>query len=166
MGRLSKGDHTVSIDTLDRSWAKPVLERMGLAQEPSVEGFLNDLRVELEKSRFLDKVRSTVSQINHEAGHKIIESQEFLAPARLVSRLRFSRRGTDYCLEIAVRQEGPKAVFYTVKKLPRGLQRIFNNNATNRISTAYKVFFRPDAVTKDDVQSWCIYLVSVFKSAF
>jgi hypothetical protein len=156
----------VSVDTLDRSWAKPVLEQMGLAQAPAIEGFLNDLRLELEKSRFLDKVRSTVSQINHEAGHQIIESQEFLPPARLVSRLRFSRRGTDYCLEIAVRPEGPKAVFYTVKKLPRGLHRIFNNNSTNRISTFYKLFFRPDAVGKDDVQSWCTYLVSEFKPAF
>jgi hypothetical protein len=104
--------------------------------------------------------------MNSEAGHQLIESQEFLPPARLVSRLRFRRGNTDYCLEIAVRPEGPKAIFYTVKKLPRGIQRLFNNRATNRISTAYKVFFRPEAVTTDDVQAWCTYLVTEFKAKF
>jgi hypothetical protein len=139
---------------------------MGLAQAPANEGVLNNLRDELESTQFLDKVRSTVTQINHEAGHQIIEAQEFLPPARLVSRLRFTRRGTDFCLEIAVRPEGPKAVFYTVKKFPRGLHRFFGNNAPNKISTICKVYFRPSAVTSEDVQSWCTYLVSEFKSDF
>lgn len=139
---------------------------MGLVRARADQEHLNAIRNNLENSHFLDRVRSTVTQINREAGHQLIESQEFLPPARLVSRLRFRRGKTDFCLEIAVRPTGPKAIFYTVKKLPRGIQRFFNSNATNRISTAYKVFFRPEAVTNDDVQAWCTYLVSEFKAKF
>jgi len=139
---------------------------MGLVRAPEQQELLNGIRNNLEDSGFLDKVRSTVTQMNREAGHQLIESQEFLPPARVVSRLRFRRGNTDYCLEIAVRPQGPKAIFYTVKRVPRGIQRFFNHKTSSRTSTAYKMFFRPEAVTKDNVQAWCTYLVSEFQTSF
>jgi hypothetical protein len=139
---------------------------MGLAQRPQNEELLSSLRAELERSQFLDRIRGAVTQMNREAGRQIIESQEFLPPARLVIRLRHARGGTRYCLEIVVRPEGPKAVFYTIKKVPRGLQRIFGNSANNRISNAYSIYFRPDAVREADVQSWIKFVLSEFKTEF
>jgi hypothetical protein len=156
----------VSIETVTRGWAKPVLDQMGLAQRPQNEELLSSLRTELERSQFLDRMRSAVTQMNREAGHQIIEPQEFLPPARLVIRLRHARGGTQYCLEIVVRPEGPKGVFYTIKKTPRGLRRIFGNTANNRISNVYSVYFRPEAVREADVQSWITFVVSEFKSKF
>jgi hypothetical protein len=156
----------VSVDTLTRGWAKPVLDQMGLAQRPQNEELLSSLRAELERSQFLDRMRSAVTQMNREAGRQIIESQEFLPPARLVIRLRHSRGGTQYCLEIVVRPEGQKTVFYTIKKIPRGLQRIFGNTANNRISNVYSLYFRPEAVREANVQSWITFVVSEFKSEF
>ena len=139
---------------------------MGLTPQQPNEEILSSLRAELEKSQFLDRVRSAVTQMNREAGRQIVESCEFLPPARLVMRLRHARGGTQYCLEIVVRVEGPKAVFYTIKKVPHGLQRIFGNTANNRISNACSIYFRPEAVRESDVQSWITFLLSGFKSAF
>ncbi len=156
----------MSIETITRGWAKPVLDQMGLAQQPQNEEILTSLRTELEKSQFLDRIRRAVTQMNREAGRQIVESQEFLPPARLVIRLRHARGGTQYCLEIVVRPEGPKAVFYTIKKMPRGLQRIFGNTANNRISNVYSIYFRPEAVRDSDVQSWITFVLSEFKSEF
>ena len=156
----------MSVDTVTRGWAKPVLDQMGLSQQPQNEELLSSLRADLERSQFLDRIRSAVTQMNREAGRQIIDSQEFLPPARLVIRLRHARGGTQYCLEIVVRPEGPKAVFYTIKKVPRGLQRIFGNTANNRISNVYSLYFRPEAVREDDVQSWITFVVSEFKPGF
>jgi hypothetical protein len=156
----------LATDSVTSGWAKPVLHQMGLVQVPEDSAILNSLRVEMEKSQFLDRIRGAVSQMNREAGRQIVESQEFLPPARLVLRLRHGRGGTQYCLEIVVRPEGPKAVFYTIKKVPRGLQRIFGNTANNRISNAYSLYFRPEAVCESDAQSWITFLLSEFKSEF
>ena len=156
----------MNIETITGGWAKPVLDQMGLAQQPQNEEILTSLRAELEKSQFLDRIRGAVTQMNHEAGRQVIESLEFLPPARLVVRLRHARGGTQYCLEIVVRPEGPKAVFYTIKKLPRGLQRFFGNTANNRISNVYSIYFRPEAVRESDVQSWITFVLSEFKAEF
>ena len=156
----------MSVNVANAGWAKPVLDQMGLAQAPAIEGILSSLRDELETSQFLDRIRDAVTQMNREAGRQIVESQEFLRPARLVTRLRHTRNGTQYCLEIAVRPEGPKAVFYTIKKVPRGLQRIFGNSASNRISNAYSLYFRPEAIREADVQSWIKFVLSEFKKEF
>ena len=156
----------MSTNSVSPDWARPVLEEMGLAQAPAVEKLLAAHRIELEKSQLLEKIRSAVTQVNHEAGRQIIECQEFLAPARLVARLRFGGRGTSHCLEIAVRPDGPKAVFFTIKRMPRGLQRFFNNAANNRVTTVNSLYFRPEAVSEADVQSWIRFLLSEFKSKF
>lgn len=139
---------------------------MGLAQGPAVEQTLSDFRNELEQSQLLDKVRSAVTQVNLQAGRQVIDCQEFLPPARLVARLRFGGPGTIYCLEIVVRPAGPKAVFYINKKLPRGLRRFFGKAASNRVTNIQSLYFRPEAISDAEVQSWITFLLSEFKSNF
>lgn len=155
----------MSVTQASVKWARPVLDQMGLSQSPAIKEILNSHRVELERSQFLDRIRAAVTQMNREAGRQIIESQEFLPPARLVIRLRHARGRTDYCLEIVVREEGPKAVFYTIKKSSRGLLRIFGG-ANNRISKAYSSYFQPEPVREAEVQSWIAFVLSEFKSEF
>ena len=47
----------MNIETITAGWAKPVLDQMGLAQQPQNEENLTSLRAELEQSQVLDRIR-------------------------------------------------------------------------------------------------------------
>jgi hypothetical protein len=154
----------VRINNVSNNWARPVLQEMGLLENQSAPGDLDQFRLELEKWKLVDRVRENASHVNREANRQILEILEFLPPARSVVRVGISKDQCHYFLEIVVRPAGPKAVFYTYKRGRVGLPRFFGGDpATPNCKVEFSLQFRPEAVTPDDLRTWFVYLLSGFK---
>jgi hypothetical protein len=155
------------MDSLSSNWVKPVLKQMGLTDLPGAAEDLSRFREAIEESKIMDGVREIAGQINSEANSHIIEILEFLPPARSIARVRFCRDNTSYFLEIVIRPAGPKAVFYTPKKVRTGLQRLFGNESqAPNFKVELSMPFRPDALTHSDLRFWFVYLISGSKEEF
>ena len=157
----------MSTNSLSSNWVKPVLKQMGLGDFSDSAQDLSRFREAIEEFKIVDGIREIAGQINSEANSHIIEVLEFLPPARSIARVRFSRDNASYFLEIVIRPAGPKAVFYTPKKMRASLQRLFGSeSAPPNFKVELSVPFRPDAVTHGDLRFWFVYLISGFKEEF
>jgi hypothetical protein len=160
-------DKIVRTNSLSSNWVKPVLKQMGLADSSGTAEDLSRFREAIEEFKIVDGIREIAGQINSEANSHIIEILEFLPPARSIARVRFSRDNASYFFEIVIRPAGPKAVFYTPKKVRTSLQRLLGGDAAPpNFKVELSLPFRPDTITHGDLRFWFVYLISGFKEEF
>ena len=92
---------------------------------------------------------------------------DFLQPQRIVLRLSFNKKKTEYIMEMVLRTSGPAVVFHSVTKSPGPWERYlygYSRSPGSRI--AFNQNFDPLAITDEMLKIWFSFLLSGFNKKF
>src|SRR5260370_36838557 len=87
-------------------------DELGLVREKETVIDLDHFRAQLEDSQLLERMRKAAADINEKVGYHALDLMDFLSPQRSVLRLSFSKKITEYILEVVLRMSGPEVVFH------------------------------------------------------
>jgi hypothetical protein len=145
-------------------WINSVLIQQNLI-EPE-QGHFADLKPcwdQMGESRIVERTGEMVADINRAAGYYMLDLQDFLPPQTTILTISFSKRYTEYVLEIMAREDGTAAVvFYSLSKIYDLWEHYFRNQPRRKASISLKLDFHPAEILNDDLQRWLSYLLSGF----
>lgn len=128
---------------------------------------LSPFRSQLEESQLPERIRQIVAAINGEAGYQALYLLDFLPPQRSVLRLSFSKKRTEYIMEIVLRSSGPAVVFHSVTGAPGAWERYLHGYSRSIGShIAFNQNFKPAEITDEIMRVWFSFLLSGFNGKF
>jgi hypothetical protein len=163
----------VGVDSMGRrkaastDWIGSLVTELDLVEEAGPVADLSDFRAQMEEFHLLERIRQTVAAVNEEVGYQALELLDFLPPQRSVMRLAFSKKRTEYTLEIVVRASGPGVVFHSAAKSHGTWERyLYGCSRPLESNIAFKQDFNPAAITDETIRVWFSYLLSGFNKKF
>jgi hypothetical protein len=148
-------------------WISSLVTELDLNKEkkPVVDSSL--FRTQLEECQLPERIRQTAAAINVEVGYQALHLLDFLPPQRSVLRLSFSKKKTEYIMEIVLRTSGPAVVFHYVTGTPGSWQRyLYGYSRSVRSHIALKQDFKPTIITNEILRAWFSFLLSGFDKKF
>ena len=152
------------INKAESDWINSVLIQQNLV-EPREEHFV-DLKpcwAQMGETRMVERIGEMVADINGAAGYYMLELQDFLPPQTTILTITFSKRYSEFVLEIMACEDGAATVvFYSLSKISDFWEHYFRNQSRRKPSISLKLDFHPAEILNDDLQRWFSYLLSGF----
>jgi hypothetical protein len=145
-----------------RNWIAPLTEREdGLSQgnagfDPAA------VWARLKEYDVPERVLQAVFRSNREMNDDALEYVEYLPPQASVLHVEYRRKSRVFTMELVLREDGPRAVFYEQKSHGR-LLRCFLGHDRPRFNVALTRRFQPEKLTDAEIQEWFFFLLSGFK---
>lgn len=120
----------------------------------------------LESSPLPDTLRETAGEINRKVGSVVIEAHTYLPPEQLVCTFTYIKGNVEYIMQLEVHGAKPSLVFVTRKWRTGFSSRIIDwtyslfDADMSSIQIKSITDIDPEAITKEDTESWFIYLLS------
>ena len=148
-------------------WIGSLISELDLAQEKGLVADISTFRAQLNDSRLPERIRQTVIDVNKKVGYQALYLLDFLQPQRTVLRLSFTKKRTEYLMEIVLRTSGPAVVFHSLTKAPGPWERYLYGYARSLGSRiAFNQNFDPPAITDEILKIWFSFLLSGFNKKF
>jgi hypothetical protein len=145
-----------------RDWVPPLVEELHLPRRRSGKFDVSAHWDQLRAHNILDRIHQAVVRLNHEMNDDVLEYLEYAAPQSTVLRVAYRKRGRTLAMELVLREEGPKAVFYGRK--PRTwLMRLLSGSERSHVHVVLSRRFEPSALGDGEIREWFSFLLSEFK---
>jgi hypothetical protein len=153
----------MSSSTPHRDWVPPLVEELDLSSRRRSGKFdAAALWDQLRAHNILDRIHQAVVQLNREMNDDVLDYLEYAAPQSTVLRVAYRKRQRTMMMELVLREEGPKAVFYG--RRPRGwLMRYLSGSDRSRVNVVLSRRFKADALGDAEIREWFSFLLSEFK---
>lgn len=146
----------------EHDWIAPLIEELKLPRKKSTTFRPETLWARLKEHDVPERVRQAVVRLNREMNDAVLEYVEYLPPQTSVLRVAYRERGRILAMEIVVREDGPKVVFYQQKSYGVLLRYLYGRYRS-RSSVALSRRFQPEQLAHTDIQEWFSFLLSGFK---
>ena len=148
-------------------WIGSLVKELDLVKEKDPVVDLSRFRTQLEECQLPERIRETVATVNGEVGYHALSLLDFLPPQRSVLRLSFSKKRTEYIMEIVLRTSGPAVVFHSVTGAPGAWERYLHGYSRSVGShIAFNQNFKPAEITNETMRVWFSFLLSGFNRKF
>lgn len=151
-------------DKAESDWVNSVIKQQHVVKRK--EEHVVDMEpcwAQMEEFRMVERIGQMVADINGAAGYRLLELQDFLPPQATILTISFSKRYTEYVLEIIAREGGAAvAAFYSLSKISYLWEEYFPKLSRRKPSIFHKLDFHPAEILNDDLQRWFSYLLSRF----
>jgi hypothetical protein len=148
-------------------WIGSLITELDLIKEKKPVADPNIFRIQLDKYQLPERIRQTVKTINEEVGYQAVYLLDFLPPQRSVVRLSFSRKKTEYIMEIVLRTSGPAVVFHSVAGVRGSWERcLYRVSRTVGSHIEFNQNFMPETITNEIIRAWFSFLLSGFDKKF
>jgi len=148
-------------------WIGSLISELDLAEEKGPVADISTFRTQVNDFRLPERIRHTVIEVNEKLGYQALYLLDFLQPQRTVLRLSFTKKKTEYIMEIVLRTSGPAIVLYSMTKAPGPWERYlygYTRYLGSRI--AFNQHFDPPAITDEIMKIWFSFLLSGFNKKF
>jgi hypothetical protein len=146
-------------------WINSVLIQQNLV-EPKEEQFV-DLKpcwARVEECRMVERIGKIAADINEAAGYYVLELHDFLPPQATILSVKYSKRFSEYMLEIMAGEDGAATVaFYSLSKISALWELSFRNQPRRKPTMFLEFDFHPFEIQDADLRRWFSYLLSGFE---
>jgi len=147
-------------------WVGSLVKNLDLVhKDPTAD--LSRFRTLLEESHLPERIRQTAETVNKEVGYHALYLLDFSPPQRSILYLSFSKKKSEYIMEIVLRTAGPSVVFHSVTRAPGAWERyLYGYSRTSGSRIAFNQNFNPAEITDETVRIWFSFLLSGFDKKF
>lgn len=143
-------------------WIAPLAEGSDLPRKGNSSFNPVTVWARLKEYDVPERMLQAVFRSNREMNDDALEYLEYLPPQASVLHVEYRRKSRIFTLELVLREDGPRAVFYEQKSHGR-LLRYFLGHDRPRFNVALTRRFQPEELTDAEIQEWFSFLVSGFK---
>lgn len=157
-------------DQTPAKWINPLLEKFDLVQPRRIAVDLRLLWTELEEFRVPERIRTTVAEINREAGGHVLDLLDYLPPQRKVLRVVYTKDKVEYVMAVLLRSGVPAVAFHSASVATTMWSRYLPSRTKTRLHHHHPLEivrgFRPSEVTDEIIQHWFTFLLSRLSKEF